>query len=49
MFKFSNNHIEVIQQGLNKILLVANDELVFVTVSNGKETAKVVYNKDNYL
>ena len=36
MFKFSNNSIQVIQHGLNKILLVANEELVFVTLNNGK-------------
>lgn len=49
MFKFSNNCIQVMQQGVNKILLVANEELVFVTLNNGKETHKAIYNKDNYL
>lgn len=45
MFKFSNNSIQVRQLGLNKLLLVTNDELVLVALNNGKEVSCMVYSR----
>lgn len=49
MFKFSNNSIQVKQMGMNKFLLVTNDELVLISFNNAKETNKLVYTKENYI
>lgn len=49
MFKFSNNSIQVKQVGMNKLLLVANDELVLVSLTSANEANKLVYTKDNYI
>lgn len=48
MFKFSNNNIQVRQTGFEKDLLVTNDQLVLITLKNGKEVKKLVCNKEKY-
>lgn len=49
MFKFSNNSIQVRQIGMNKLLLVTNDELILISLNNAKEINKLVYTKENYI
>ena len=36
MFKFSNNTIQVQQQNINKILLIAKDDLILIGLKNGR-------------
>jgi hypothetical protein len=45
MFKFSNNSIQIRQSGLDKDLLVTNDELILITIKNGIELNKFVCSK----
>jgi len=42
MFKFSNNCIQVRQAGIEKDLLVTNNELVLVTLKNKVEVNRYV-------
>lgn len=49
MFKFSNNSIQVRQTDLDKILLVAGEEIILITLSNGKESNKIVCTKEDYI
>lgn len=45
MFKFSNNNIQVFQNGSEKSLIVTDNELVLVTIKDGIEISKIVENK----
>ena len=49
MFKFNNNTIQVQQQGINKILLIAKDDLILIGLENGKEGKVVSCNKESYI
>ena len=49
MFKFNNNTIQVQQQGINKILLIAKDDLILIGLENGREGKVVSCNKENYI
>jgi len=49
MFKLSNNSIQVRQTGLDKDLLVTNDELVLITLKNGKEVNRFACPKEKYI
>jgi hypothetical protein len=49
LFKLSNEHVQVNQQGSEKNLLVTDDELVLLTVRDGAEVGRHVEKKENYV